>query len=60
MDGGGSTVPSAGDLQLIDYIYLFISATVDHWKPSKLLKALAENDVPIQQWAAYKKSISHL
>ena len=36
------------------------AGTSHHWTPSKLLKRLADGNVPIEQWAACRKSYSHL
>ena len=41
-------------------VLTIFAGTSHHWTPSKLLKRLADGNVPIEQWAACRKSYSHL
>ena len=44
---------------LVTVLTIF-AGTSHHWTPSKLLKRLADGNVPIEQWAACRKNYSHL
>ncbi len=49
-----------GDFANLSSPIMFFAAMSPHWTPSKLLKRLAEKNVPIGEWAAHKKSFSRL